>query len=221
VSEKNPRLHGPPVTVRVFAWNGRIYLYPSAFVEGENFAPTGKTRFGSVIIDTAKYLYASREAIELMRKVKRGRDSIGDLGWHDSNHGDAFSWFGVIFRVVDPKTCETARDFRIMAYNEIPNDVPQEIREAKVNEQTCAWRLPYACDSNPVDMLAGIASEPVAPVAPVEPVFCGPLCQSGYATDRSVGLIDGPFLLGGKHVTAARFSAETKTCAYCRAKVVA
>jgi hypothetical protein len=53
----------------------------------------------------------------------------------------------------------------------------------------------------------------------VTPLFCGLLCQSGYATDMSLGLIYGPYLLNGRRVSAGEFSATAHVCVYCLAPV--
>lgn len=80
--------------------------------------------FGQVIMNTDKNLGVSSEAVDLMKKVKAGHDSIGEIDWFSSAKGDTFGWIGGPFTIVDPTTAETARNFSIRSYQPIDNVVP-------------------------------------------------------------------------------------------------
>lgn len=90
--------------------------------------------FGQVIMNTAKNLGVSEEALALLKTVPRGRDAVGDVGWFVTDRvGYAFSWIGGPCSVKKPEEIEGARDY--MAASApidilktfcviIPNDVP-------------------------------------------------------------------------------------------------
>lgn len=127
------------MSVSVYAHNGLLYFYPSPdlFNDETRFIPTDdRSHIGCVVMDSKKDLRVSREAIELMKQIEVGSDSIGDIDWWACDDGThAFSWFGAIYRVIDPKTAQSARGFKPHAglpCTLIPNDVPPEIVEAKL-----------------------------------------------------------------------------------------
>jgi hypothetical protein len=124
--------------VRVVAYEGLIIIEPIEPEKnvGKDFGwiPMGQTRIGSVLCDTKKYLGISKEAFELMKKIQVGRDCIGDLDWFACNDGTtAFSWYGPIYRVINPETAIAARGFVTDKLLEtctlISNDVPAEAVE--------------------------------------------------------------------------------------------
>lgn len=111
--------------------------------------PTGQGRIGCVVGNSKKNLGVSKEALAVMKGVRKNWDSIGDLGWWKCDDGThAFSWFGSIHRIIDPKDAEAARDFRIFE-NEcsiIPNEPPQEAKD-KLDENMVdvyAWKEPFS-----------------------------------------------------------------------------
>lgn len=139
--------------VKVIAYQGKIVVIPSNPAEGvgDNWYPTSNDRLGCVVMDTKSNLGVSKEAFELMRGVKRNYDAIGDIGWWLCDDKTwAFSWFGPIFRVIDPDTAEGDRDFRVTAKHwanctEIPNDVPDEVRKAFTSDpDVVMWAEPHA-----------------------------------------------------------------------------
>jgi len=137
--------------VRVVAYKGLIIIEP---IEPENnvgkefgWVPMGQTRIGSVICDTNKYLGVSREAFELMKQIKQGSDCIGDISWFLCSDGTwAFSWFGPIYRVINPDTAIGDRDFKVTdillsTCTIIPNEVPAEATELiDAQGSTTIWK---------------------------------------------------------------------------------
>jgi len=143
--------------VRVVAYEGQIVICPIDYDQGINDAwwPTGGGKMGCVVGDSKQMLGVSKEAIELMHSVTLNRDAIGDLGWWRCDDGTyAFSWFGAIFRMVDPNSSEAARDFRvhdgqyIEIENTLPDDVKAQVDEALALDLT-AWREPFRIEPDP------------------------------------------------------------------------
>lgn len=125
--------------VEVVAYKGLIVVIPNEPEKnvGKDFGwiPMGQTRLGSVLCDTNKYLGVSRQAFELMKRIKVGRDCIGDIDWWACDDGThAFAWWGPIYRVINPETAVAARNFRVTdrlleTCTLIANDVPAEATE--------------------------------------------------------------------------------------------
>lgn len=126
--------------VRVVAYKGLIVIVPNepekdAGKPGDWFPMGPPGRLGSVLCNTQLNLGVSLEAFELMKNIKRGRDCIGDISWwgcDDSTH--AFSWFGPIYRVIDPSTAIGDRDWNVTSNllrtcTVIQNEVPDEAQK--------------------------------------------------------------------------------------------
>lgn len=135
--------------VKVVAHKGHIVIIPHNPAEGigedGGWHPTGGTKMGCVLVDTGKQLGVSQEALDLMPVVCRGRDDIGDIDWWACDAGYwAFSWWGPIYRVINPRTAIAARGFRTPAAdhytliaNEVPADVATKVEEAIATDH--AW----------------------------------------------------------------------------------
>jgi|GEM_PF-2010552 len=165
--------------VRVLAHEGNLVMVPLAPEEGidDDWWPTGGDKMGCVVGDTRRRLGVSKEAIGLMRGIKRNRDAIGDIGWwrcHDGTY--AFSWWGPIFRIIHPNDAEGSRDFATHPdqYVEIPNDVPPEViegcRKAAAGEMLLSgkaaetmWKMPFKIEPNPYEDESSKESSDVYP----------------------------------------------------------
>lgn len=80
---------------------------------------------GQVIFDTGINLGVSKEALEAMKKIRPGRDGLGDIDWFDSTHQKAcFSWIGGPKDLKKLDELETSRDWQVRDCVEIPNDIP-------------------------------------------------------------------------------------------------
>jgi hypothetical protein len=146
--------------VQVFAYKGYLVVAPNEPEQGinDNWWPTGGKdgdRLGCVLGDSEKNLGVSPEAIELMKTIEVGRDAIGDLDWWwCTDETYAFSWWGPIFRIIEPKTCVTARGFRPRPdkCSTIDNELPSELRTKvdawieKQDEDLVAWDEPFAIE---------------------------------------------------------------------------
>ena len=76
-------------------------------------------------MDSARNVGISAEALELLRKVRRGHDDLGDIDWFRTGTKAAFCWLGGPYRIVDPNKAEGSRSFGIFEYVQIANDVPE------------------------------------------------------------------------------------------------
>ena len=82
---------------------------------------------GQVIIGTDTLLGVSDEAIKLLKKIKPGRDAIGDVSWWTATENrSCFAWFGGPKQIIDvtDRDIVAARDYRVPdgRYVTIPNE---------------------------------------------------------------------------------------------------
>lgn len=132
--------------VKVLAHKGMLVFNvdtPEQGVDGLSWSPVGDGRFGNAVKAVPELLGISKEALELMSRVKRCNDGVGDLMWSSG----AFSWFGSIYRIMDPNKAEVARTFRITEgeYSEIPNEfTPSEMLriEHAIRIDSYSWSWP-------------------------------------------------------------------------------
>jgi hypothetical protein len=107
----------PDLFVDVFALNGKIVCYPDpSLIKNPPawFLPTNEQRIGCVVLDAGKHVRISREAIDLMKKIKKSHDDIGDIDWWAVTGGEqagthAFSWIGPVYRTINPEKAEGSR----------------------------------------------------------------------------------------------------------------
>lgn len=103
---------------------------------------------GKLVIDVRD----PADALHAMRMIPRGRDSIGDISWgpydaggsHDRG-GWAFSWFGPVFRIIDPATAVGCNSWHVPAdltdkCTIVGNTVPAPAM-AMVDAGAKAWRV--------------------------------------------------------------------------------
>lgn len=87
---------------------------------------------GQTVLDSGANLGISREALELLKSVKRGKDPVGDLYWKAKETGRCiFAWRGAPVVAISPDTCKASDFFAIHAHTVVPNDgfaPPVEIR---------------------------------------------------------------------------------------------
>jgi len=118
----------------ITAYKGKIVceLLADKSIEGEVTTSLDRPgNFGQIIHDTAKHLGVSAEAMALLKTIRPGHDSLGDIDWFGTSDGAAsFGWIGGPYNIVDPKKCDASRDYKILGYVEIPNDVPEGAKAA-------------------------------------------------------------------------------------------
>lgn len=138
--------------VEVHEYKGKLIVEPSGHKPSKIFIPTGKYRkddwtIGSVLTRAnKKTLFFSKEAVELMKEIPIGPDAVGDIDFWKCGKGKAFSWFGAIYRIMDPRDAQAARTFRLHddAYTVIKNNPPHEAIEVIRRELTdYIYRRPY------------------------------------------------------------------------------
>lgn len=152
VAKKSAKRVGREFFVSVYAYKGKLIFAPSSTKRTRDFVPTEYTdkrsNLGCVVVDSKKHLRISNEALKLLRKIKRNHDDSGDVDWWMCDDGTAaFSWFGAIFRVMDPTTAEASRDFAVRKNQctVIPNILPEEIQKGLKNPpKPFMWKEPFA-----------------------------------------------------------------------------
>ncbi len=121
------------LNAKITAHNGILICQTMADKSSEECVLISDTPgvIGNVYMNTKETLGISKEALEILRTLKKGRDSIGDIDWFATGDKYAFGWLGPIHRLVDPATAETSRQYVIGDYVDIPNsDAPQEAIDA-------------------------------------------------------------------------------------------
>ena len=87
---------------------------------------------GQTVFDSARNLGVSREAAELLKRVRTGKDPIGDLFWKAQDSGrHTFAWRGGPLVAMSPDACKGSDSFGLRAYALVPNDVkpiPEHLR---------------------------------------------------------------------------------------------
>lgn len=116
----------------ITAYLGRIIVELTARkpIPGEVILARGHAQAGVHIIrDTARHLGVSKEALALLKRVRRSPDSAGDLDWSRDADGKAcFGWCGGDCLIVSPETCLGSNRFNVRSCVDIPNQVPEGAR---------------------------------------------------------------------------------------------
>lgn len=78
---------------------------------------------GQVFMDTKNNVGISLEALELIKTIPKGHDSLGDFDWFKAGDDKyALGWLGGPKRIMFPLESETSRQFTLGDFVEIPND---------------------------------------------------------------------------------------------------
>jgi hypothetical protein len=143
---------------KVFVHSDQLVIVPSNPLGGigDDWWPTGGTRLGCVLTDTKRRLGVSKEALLLMREIEVGCDAIGDIDWWRCYDGTyAFSWWGPLYRIINPDDSVSARAFREyhdqcqVIPNNIPEDVLRDVETALGSEDPAVYREPFRVEPNP------------------------------------------------------------------------
>lgn len=122
--------------VKVTAYKGCLAIETlPPFDKTDTFIPAGQGNFGCVLMGTTSRLGVSKEALALLKTVKKSRDSLGDVMWWKlapPSEGYCFGWIGGVLAIQDPTQIEGDRDFAVHAgqYVTIPNDTVQGAKDA-------------------------------------------------------------------------------------------
>ena len=98
-----------------------------------HWLPDGGSRIGCVVLDTKNHLGVSEEALQILDKIERGDDDLGDVDWWACDDGTkAFGWIGPRQRLLSPDHASVSRNHKVFRDDctVIPNDSPQEAIEA-------------------------------------------------------------------------------------------
>jgi hypothetical protein len=114
--------------VKVTAYKQNIIIETLDEKKDKNFIPVGGTRIGSVLIETNEFLGMSKEAVTLLKTLKKSHDDIGDIStWKTNDNKDCFAWIGNFKKIVNINKAEGDRDGIIdIKHITIENDVPKE-----------------------------------------------------------------------------------------------
>jgi hypothetical protein len=117
----------------ITAYKGRIVIELKAkkSIPGEVLTSLDTPRLaGQVVNDTARNLGVSKEALDLLKSVRKGDCAAGDVDWARTEEGKAvFGWKGGRCAIFSPETCESSRRFKVGGYVTIPNNVPEGARQ--------------------------------------------------------------------------------------------
>lgn len=118
---------------KVTVYKGFLIIDTPDPQKSEGWVPNGPGKLGCVLMGTKERLAVSEEAIEALRKVKKGRDAIGDLMWFKANEkGHCFGWMGGPRRAVFLEHAQGDREFAVRdgEYVTVANDTPEVVRQA-------------------------------------------------------------------------------------------
>lgn len=118
----------------ITAYKGRIVIELKAkkSIPGEVITSLDTPRAaGQVVQDTAHNLGVSKEALALLKAVRRRDcDGAGELDWSRTVEGKTvFGWKGDRCAIFNPETCARSSKFKVGGYITIPNEVPAGARQ--------------------------------------------------------------------------------------------
>lgn len=114
--------------VKVTAYEQNLIIETIDGKEDKNFIPVGGSRFGSVLIETDELLGMSKEAVELLKTIKKSHDDIGDVSmWETNDNKYCFGWIGGFKKIIDMTKAEGDKTgFIDIKHVTIENHVPKE-----------------------------------------------------------------------------------------------
>lgn len=93
----------------VFTYKGYIGIESDVKAEGLLNSPTQPGQLGFVV--DANSVDIQPEALELLKTIKKGSDSLGDVDVFSAGDKIVFSWLGGPLRLIDPKKITGSRDY--------------------------------------------------------------------------------------------------------------
>ena len=126
--------------VKLTAYKGQLIIETQNTENTDpDFVPAGEGRFGCVLSNSKKKLGISKEAMGLLKEIKRGNDGLGDVDAFESGNGNVvFGWIGGQLTITDPKEAVGSREYdtNLLEKNSvrIENEVPEGAMEA-IDEQ--------------------------------------------------------------------------------------
>jgi len=93
----------------VFTYKGYIGIESDVKAEGLLNDPSQPGQLGFVV--DANSVDIQPEALELLKAIKKGRDSLGDVDVFSAGDKVIFGWLGGPLRLIDPKNTTGSRDY--------------------------------------------------------------------------------------------------------------
>jgi len=117
--------------MKITTYRGFIVTEPFVDNDDNLVLPDGHNIIGTMVIDTENNLGMSSEAWEIIKKMERSGDDIGDFNaYHRDDNKDCVSWLGGPRKVVSPLSdlpyCGVPDDLKFI---EIPDETNPEIIE--------------------------------------------------------------------------------------------
>jgi hypothetical protein len=94
---------------QVFTHKGYIGIMSDVKAEGLLNNPSQPGQLGFVV--DANSVDIQPEALELLNKIKKGHDSLGDIDVFSAGDKVVFSWLGGPLSLIDPKSATGSRDY--------------------------------------------------------------------------------------------------------------
>ena len=111
------------IRTKIFAYKGIIGIESDYKAEGLINDPASVGQLGFLV--NPKFIDISKEAFALLKKVKKGTDSLGDIDIFKSGKDINFGWLGGSLNIID-KNSIGSRDYDVNLLNKIINIVPNE-----------------------------------------------------------------------------------------------
>lgn len=124
--------HIMPTYAKVTAYKGFLVaeLQVTKSTENEVTTSLDTSSMGQVIHDSLN-VEMSEAALALIKTIKRGSDSIGDIDCWECNDGKyAFAWFGGPNAIFKPDVITTSRQFALGEFNMVENEAPDGAKAA-------------------------------------------------------------------------------------------
>jgi hypothetical protein len=94
---------------QVFTHKGYIGIMSDVKAEGLINNPSQPGQLGFVV--DASFVDIQPEALEILKQIKKGRDSLGDIDVFQAGDKVVFSWLGGQLNLLDPKRVSGSRDY--------------------------------------------------------------------------------------------------------------
>lgn len=122
--------------VNIFTQNDYVIFVALEINEQGEFVPSSAVMnnllspWNMGVTCDASQVVISQEAVDLLKKIPRGRDGLGDISVFKSNRGVAFGWLGSPIHVMNPNedlvTCRDT-DFSLVETSEEGHKLHEKI----------------------------------------------------------------------------------------------
>lgn len=109
---------------QVFTHKGYVGIMSDVQAEGLLNNPSQPGELGFVV--DASFVDIQPEALELLKEIKKGRDSIGDVDVFQAGDKVIFGWLGGPLCLLDPKKASGSRDYNTSLLKSNPDVKPPQ-----------------------------------------------------------------------------------------------